>query len=385
MKQCGLSLKKKIHSQFRKLWLKRGIFFLPFLSSHVYSNLDLLRSAHGRTMIKQSKETTSIMTKFNQLPNSALSNIIRSTLQSDPTLTASFLSSFGSHIATTTRQSLCRSLALADDDSILVEAEDVSDLSRTRSLLSAIWRDDEGMGNFVEELHIVRARTTSEGEGRDGNSSSGGLTSSSPLLEAFSFEGLALDATRPPLEDLSFFLLLSKLPNLNSFTWSTNRIPPASLCSALGQTAKSLTSFKFELTSSRTLTNGQSPEVGTLGEGNEEIKLRWDANDIAALPASLVHLSVSHLSADGAVNLAEALESSFPGLESLELTKTRFVDDTLVLAMAEGCKRLLRFKLREMSGTKLTDVSLIEVFKNETIEELILDDVEGERFGSRLV
>ena len=114
----------------------------------------------------------------------------------------------------------------------------------------------------------------------------------------------ALDVPVPPLEDTSFLLLLSKLSSLTSFTWASNRPPPASLCPALGTTAKALQSFTLDLTATQD---------------------RWDAPHLSLLPTTVTRLDLSQLSLEGVRSLATAT-AALPAIEHLRLSRTMFVE-----------------------------------------------------------
>lgn len=167
--------------------------------------------------------------------------------------------------------------------------------------------------------------------------------------------------------------LLASLSQLASFTWISNQLPPNHLITLL---PASLTSFRFNPSPSTTVSSSNdenhSAQVGTLLD-----QLKWDAFHLSSLSSSLINLSISYLSVEGVKRLSIALESNFLALERLELSNTRYIDDHVMLAAAEGCKKLKVLKIREMAGTKLTDAGLIKIFENESIEELVLDQVEG--------
>lgn len=184
------------------------------------------------------------------------------------------------------------------------------------------------------------------------------------------------DATEP-LSTNAFLLLLAKLPSLRAFDWQAPRVPPPQLCPALGTACKSLTSFSFALDSASTVDPADpglsSPTPAALTTA------RWDAPDLSALPVTLQGLALSNLSHDGARSLGAAL-SSFPVLEQLELARFPFVDDELLTELGQaGLRRLKLLRIREMTGTRLTEKGLGEVLAEcDGLEEVVLDNVQGE-------
>lgn len=276
---------------------------------------------HRREVVTKNGKIHSFVSppKMPELPPEVLLRIIQHSLT--PSATLPFLTQFGRGFSNLTLAASLATLALEDDDAVLLAAEQAS----SNTQLSAIYRFDQ-LPNFVHALALTPAA-----------------------------------AAVPPLEDTSFLFLLAKLPSLTRFTWSSARLPPNTLCRALAQTAKSLTRFTLDLTTEATA------------------KLRWDAKGISALPGGLLDLSISNLSSAGATNLAAAFTaSSFPELDRLTLQRTAFVDDTLLQAVAEGSMKLTRLRIIDMSGTKLTGEGLRAVFENDEIKELVLGNVQGQ-------
>lgn len=345
------------------------------------------------------------------LPSAALGLIIQQSLLLDSTLLGPLLNSLGLSISTATRSTLLNSIIINDADAELVAAETApaSVGDGGRCLLNRVWNNDEyalqvhqlAVGPPGHSRSIRKSRPPlSQAPGPGGSpvltSSSGGLPPASSSLaspfEPFSLEDAGspleasseegdtsrsdLDASPAVLEDTAFYLLVSKLANLTSFVWSSHRVPPAALCAVLGHTAKGLLSFRVALVADPSLT---SPALGSLGAAPSSEAIRWDALDIGALPGTITSLSLSHLSARGAKSLAAALESlCFSSLEKLELVKTRFIDDTFMEALAEGCRRLVVLNLVDLSGTKLTDQGFLTVFTaSDMLEELSLEDLQG--------
>lgn len=168
------------------------------------------------------------------------------------------------------------------------------------------------------------------------------------------------------LNNQSLLLFLSKLLNLSSFTWNSSRLPPATLNLALGTAARHLTKFKLNLQ--------------PLPAQHQVQQLRWDSPSLSALPVTLLTLSLSHLSLQGARQLSTALSSdSLPFLESIALSATLFVDDHLLQNIGIGCGRRLKIlEVREMGGTRFTEKGLSCLMEDcIVLESLILDCVEG--------
>ena len=286
------------------------------------------------------------------LPPEVLLRIAQYSLALESSLALPFLSQFGREFSNLTLSALLGNLALPDDDALLLAAED----SVSNSKLSAIYNSGH-KANLVKSLQIQL-----------------------PTLPYV-----------PPLDDTSFLLLLAKLPALTNFTFSSNRLPPSSLCAALSRTAKSLTHLTINLCPRSSTSQPNFPTSLSTPNHHESTtaepsaKLRWDAEGISALPGGLLELSISNLSLAGATNLANAFNaSSFPELDRLTLQRTAFVDDTLLLALAEGSMKLTKLRIIDMSGTKLTGEGLRAVFENDEITELVLDNVQGPSISLRI-
>ena len=344
---------------------------------------ELLISHHVRLAVRHSRpamadsNTDRLGPGLLDLPSALLQRILKLALEDNGISRLSLLHGWGKFVATQVApQILLESLTIQDDDQLLLDAEELArrtDESEAMRLqrpvaastaLAAVWLDSN-KAKSVRRLRIIAPTPV------DCTSS----TSSPPLGVDFA-----------PLEDTSFLLLLSKLQHLTRFTWSASRLPSLHLCQALGQACKELTHFTFELKteldSSAIQQEGlSSPRVGSGASniaGGAPPQLRWDANDLSALPITLSSLSLSNLSQSGTRELAATLPS-FPALDSLELARTIFVDDALLTEIAASAKKLRRFKIREMTGTKLSDAGLAEVLGEcVELEELVLDCIEGE-------
>ncbi|KAA1106772.1 peroxin [Puccinia graminis f. sp. tritici] len=107
--------------------------------------------------------------------------------------------------------------------------------------------------------------------------------------------------------------------------------------------------------------------------------IRWDAYPIEALPPTLTQLSISSLSVIGARNLSRAFHSlTWTALTDLTLSKSLFIDDELMASIAIGSKKIKRISIQGMSGTKLTERGIEQLFSGlDGLEEIELFDVEG--------
>ncbi|GAA5897255.1 uncharacterized protein JCM6883_006632 [Sporobolomyces salmoneus] len=306
------------------------------------------------------------------LPPTTLERIIRLSLdQGNSPL--SWLSEFGSIISQATERVLATTLTLPDDDSILLAIEEAS---RERESTAESSKDlliiqATRWAHLVQHLEVVRPlRSTEEEEPEE----------------------------IPHLDDSGFLNLLERFPNLSSFTWNSSRLPPEDLCIDLSNSVKSLKEFKFDLVpvlvpdylrdfsfSSATLesTSPSSPSSLHCSPPPSSVplhstSLRWDCPSLSCLPGTLTSLSLSSLSSSGVKEFQNSL-SSFFNLERLELSKTVFIDDHLLGEISNGlAKSLKRFRIREMSGTKLSDQGLSDLFEGcGELEEFELEGVEG--------
>ncbi|GAA5874402.1 hypothetical protein JCM3774_005027 [Rhodotorula dairenensis] len=326
------------------------------------------------------------------LPPPVLDRVLEHAFTLDRQLVPAALAHLGTHGHDSARRVLAHSLVLHDDDDLLAEAQEQHSASAT-SLLARVLNSPD-WASQVRQVSVVNPDTTE---------------SALPRADPDDERQENARAPPPPMDDAAFFLCLSRFENLTSFTWHSHRVPPPQLCLALGQAAKNLTHFRLELVvpppaasgavvvpSSPTLLQPQaagptspslvhSPLLGS-GSGGTVVSntvagaARWDAPHLAALPDKLTHLSLSSLSASGARTLADdALASSLgTSLEHLELAKTLFVDDQVLAAVGEHAKGLQTLKVREMAGTKLSELGLKHVLDGcPELTELHLDGVQG--------
>ncbi|GAA6010674.1 hypothetical protein JCM10207_007800 [Rhodosporidiobolus poonsookiae] len=331
------------------------------------------------------------------LPPHILDRILSLSLDDHPHLASTFISSLGKQLHHSFRRVAAAAIAITDDDAALVQAEKDNDPpgGPRSSLLSAVWGDPTLASN-VHQLTVLRP-VVSLTPTTDSNGDSSG-NSSNPD-DDLAFDDFSVGPTTssgevpiPPLEDSAFYLLLSKLNHLTSFTWRSYRPPPDQLCPALGAAAKELRVFQLDLLPSPFPDAGDataapgSPQLGAHGHGHghghghhgHAAHARWDAPLLSSLPGGLTTLSLSALSQAGCKALGGALPS-FLALEALELARTLFVDDALLAEIGQGAARTLRrVVIAEMGGTKLSEVGLGEVLKGcEGLEVLELDAVEG--------
>lgn len=221
--------------------------------------------------------------------------------------------------------------------------------------------NDESIANRVQHLRVVRGNNTvSHGHSR--------LGERRESISSNSTTQFSLDSNLEDLEEedstqyeSTFLTLLTKLPNLLTFSWDSTILPPNLLCSTLSQFSPYLTNFKINLLSSPTL--------------------RYDAPSLYLISNSLTNLSISNLSHEGALTLSKSFLEEFQSLESLELIKTVYVDDSFMEGLARGSKKLQRLRIVDMGGTKLTDKGMAKVVEELVeLEEIVLDSVEGESF-----
>ncbi|GAA5985918.1 hypothetical protein JCM10908_006331 [Rhodotorula pacifica] len=346
--------------------------------------------------------------QLTNLPPHVLDHILECLFTLDSALKLVVLASLGSRIHASARRVLARELILHDDDDNLVEAEEVaqpkegSDGDSVAQTLSA----DHGDSSPNKSSLLAQVLKHKEWAAQVRSLV---VVNPLPVVEepTSTWEALAPVPVPPlPLHDAAFFLCLSKLENLTSFTWHSHRLPPEQLCLALGQACKNLTKFELDLVPSSSSSSGShvAPTSPVLGQQQHQqgystsptttmhsplagggastsgavVLARWDAPHLASLPDKLTHLSLSSLSATGAKNLAEQALPCLPLLEHLELAKTLFVDDGLLEAIGEHAKMLAVLKVREMGGTKLSENGLRAVLDGCTeLRELHLEAVEG--------
>ncbi|GAA6043988.1 hypothetical protein JCM8097_003426 [Rhodosporidiobolus ruineniae] len=337
------------------------------------------------------------------LPAPVLDRIVSVALQVDPTLPTALISSVHSQLHHSLVRVLVDAITLPDDDATLLQAED--DHQRTpptRSSLVSLVSAHPPAANEVHKLTVTRpvyhSALAVNGATEDPPFQDDLASSSPPHSPTSPSDAVPI----PPLDSAAFFLLLSKLNNLTSFTWRSYRPPPDQLCPALGAAAPSLKHFELELLPSpfedvpangagaaggdgvmSSPVLGSSPSAFTSssshGHHHHPVTQRWDAPGLASLPNhSLTSLLLASLSQAGCKSLGAALPL-FLALEELEVAKTLFVDDALLGDVGQGAARTLRrFKVREMGGTKLSEVGLGEVSRGcEGLEVLELDGVEG--------
>lgn len=317
--------------------------------------------------------------RLQELPQSILKLIIRHILVLDPQLRTTLVSSLGRELSQATLAVLAQHLILNDDDTLLLEAEEGDyDSHGPRTLLQAVWRNEK-LGELVESLTVSAApRLVGVGRGLCSSSSEGGGRDDTGQ------EGEHEEAIIPIDFPSLSYLLQRKLPNLTAFNWTSSNIPNSQLCAALGSFTKNLITFKFQLEdpdARHGILNGPTTCSPLSSSHASSPSLRWDASHLSLLPISVAIIQIGHLSYEGSRELSSALQSgSLPNLESLELSCTLFVDDSLFEAMKDGAamRRLKHFGIREMAGTKLTDKGILDLFHAcPGLESFVLDNVEG--------
>ena len=334
--------------------------------------------------------------RLTKLPPTTLDRIISLAL-SESVSPLTLISKLGSTISRSTWRVLATTIILPDDDSILLQLERELESVNTRgtNLLSSIATSHS---HLVKNLEIVRP-TILSGNGQNGEEDRG--------------EGLLgnREIDFPPLDDHALLSFMNRFSNLTSFTWSSYRLPPEDLCLDIANSAKSLRSFRFDLVPSPFLTSlepggdeatpsspnfnaSTSPSSPSPSSSmsllhshshtsssslhHQHQTPRWDSPSLSSLPGTLTSLSLSSLSHAGIHELSNSL-SSFFALERLELSKTVFVDDSLLQEIAQALSKTLKwFKIAEMGGTKLSDVGLSSLFEGcQELEEFELDCIEG--------
>ncbi|GAA5837451.1 hypothetical protein JCM11251_002109 [Rhodosporidiobolus azoricus] len=322
------------------------------------------------------------------LPPPVLDRVLKHVIETHPSQLPNFISSLGSLVHNSILRVKTASIALLDDDAILVQAENDNEVEggRRSSLVSAFW----GLPHLAQQVHelvvvrpVVAGAALDAETGPNDEKTQEGAEDESPAFDDFS--PTSTSAPIPPLEDTAFFLLLSKLNSLNSFSWKSYRVPPEQLCPALGAAAPNLKRFELDLLPSPfegvppDIAPG-SPSLGSTvaGHGGHHQHVRWDAPGLSSLPSGLTFISLSSLSQAGCKSLASAL-AGFPSLTSLEVAKTLFVDDPVLTEVGQGApKSLKKLAIREMGGTKLSEAGLKEVLQGcQGLEILELDAVEG--------
>lgn len=361
------------------------------------------------------------------LPKPVQQRVVELALAQDPHFALIALTALGRSLHAATRSVLARTLTLDDDDGVLVVAEEWAEQARggrgpsdsdsgerpasgagavKGSVLAQVVAKDD-WADQVRELVVVRPTV---------DPATLPSASSARQFEQFSFDEDSpstshddSDSPVPPLNDAALFGLIRRCKNLTSFIWFSHRLPPDDLCQVLGESAKGLLHFKVDLSVNPFASGaGQGEEAGGAGAGSfvgspsspqlgtsptttfsphgpgstSQAAPRWDAPSLSSLPSTLTSLAISSLSLAGSRSLSASL-ASFSSLESLNLSRTLFVDDAVLSSIGENCKALKRLEVREMGGTKVGENGLGEVFAGcEAMEVLVLDGVEGMRLRS---
>ncbi|GAA5940739.1 uncharacterized protein JCM15063_006348 [Sporobolomyces koalae] len=326
--------------------------------------------------------------KLTTLPPAVLDRIVDIALSCGTASPLALISHLGRTIHHATWRVLAANVILADDDAILVRLERTleSDPVRGTNLLTAIVRDHS---HIVRHLVVTTASPSRDLLARRRSSGSSG-------------EDEHLVA---PLDDHALYAFLERFPHLSSFTWTASRLPPEDLCIHLATSARNLLGFTFHLAPSSTVTcvgderDGDTSTTPTspsssflasscsplLSPSSSLLALhggpplsRWDGPHLSHLADTLTSLALSSLSHTGAQRLTNTL-SSFLALEHLDLSKTVFVDDSLLGAVAHAlAKTLKRLAVRDMTGTKLSDAGIKAVFEEcVELESFEFECVEG--------
>lgn len=170
-----------------------------------------------------------------------------------------------------------------------------------------------------------------------------------------------------PLDPVSLFKLLSKLPNIQHFTWAMGRQPPLVLNDAFKDLTKlSSLRVKFPVTP---VTNLKSSTSGGM---------KWHASLLHNVPHSLRSMSLSALSPVGLTQLQQVLPA-LGQLQHLEINDTPSLDDTTLAACGQKSASLQSLSFSNMSGGgKPTEKGFKVLFEHaKSLQELALVDFEG--------
>lgn len=280
------------------------------------------------------------------------------------------------------RAAVYQEIRLEDDDRILVAARQYTD--------NEDWRADashrQGSGDSSIRSSPAISRRSSNGE-TNGSSMLSTILSTEDYANAVKtvtiVDPLGGVLSTAPLDDDDLVRFIERLQNLGRVNWQASRPPPLALGAVLGE--HELTRFGCFLPQHTVKEEAPgatppSPDTAfspTLGSPETVKPLRWDGDLLAQLPKTLTSISIGDLSADGVKALTRAA-SDLPNLVDVTLERSLFVDDPLVAAIAHQCSRMTSLRLRGITGTKLTDKGIIELFDaSKSIEALELREVEG--------
>jgi hypothetical protein len=328
------------------------------------------------------------MPRLQDLPQPVLVRIVASVLDDDPALSLPLLTASRT-LFKATRALLYSNLVLWDDDRLLLLAageldeEGISVGQRKGDCLLSNVVLDKSYAAAVVSLTLAPPKEYEE------DASSISPSSSSTTLSSVSDRSVRTNGTsteRPsPLDENALVDLLLRLKRLERLDICLARPPPQTLgrifgCLPLTTVTVSLQQAEPDQTS-QTLPLPFPILPSSLEASQYDLErsrpMRWDGEWLPSLTPSLSTLSLEHLSSEGLKSLAR----SFPNLrhlKSLTLGHTPYVDDALVSALVEHCRKLRRFVVRNMCGTRLTDKGIKELLENsESLSELDLLEFEG--------
>ena len=159
-----------------------------------------------------------------------------------------------------------------------------------------------------------------------------------------------------------------RLTQLRQFEWTAARPPPEIVVDALNRCSQ-LSLFSAWTPGTMPIVTEDYPDASLV---------RWDGLSLPLLPLdTLVSLRLQNLSFDG-VRCLHGVLPALTACETLELEHSLFVDDALLLGIAESLHKLRVLAIRHMAGTKVTNKGMAAVMENlHAFEELELIEFEG--------
>ena len=353
-----------------------------------------LSSSRPLTIIKPSTPTLSTNVGLFAVPGDVLSQICNAVL-AQQTASASTLLTLSSSWHAAAARVLYRSLTLQDDDSLLLNASeakvepckvDMAGTSLTAHMLKladklrAIHKNDI-YSECVKVLMILPGKPA----WRESAQLDERVSPSSSMFSVSALSSSELAFAPPdPLDDIALHhFVRTRLPNLNSFTWSAARPPPDLVVEAFSQSLH-LRHFSAWSAISKAYPPVPIPHRNPFKDASQtsgtdsNANFRWDGHGLALLPSDLLTgLNLANLSSEGIRMLCSTLPL-LTGLEKLVLENILCLDDALFAGLAEYCVRLRILSIREMAGTKLTNKGMAALMeRSRSLEEVDLVNFEG--------
>jgi hypothetical protein len=332
-----------------------------------------------------------VMHRLQDLPHHILVHILRFLFLEAPALILPLLAASRT-LFNAALSVLYSDIVLPDDDRILLlaagELGEEAPLKRQRRgkcLLSNIVCDED-YAAAVASLRLISPATLS--------ADAAFASERSPISRIYRNRGRALEkehapavteepseSTVPPLDGNALSDLISRLKNLDRLDIRLARPAPRDLGRTMAHLPRLRTlSVGIEQPGSPGQSSPSTSSPGLPLETNQydhERPVRWDGNWLPLLSNNLSILSLSHLSLEGIKSLTRSLPN-LHHLQQLTIGHTPYVDDSLMSALAEQCRRLRRLVVRNMSGTRLTDKGIKQLLENaEALSELDLIEFEG--------